>query len=152
MSLSKWGPPIWTFFHTLVEKVKESEFDKERATIIDFIIQICKTLPCPTCSAHSSEILNKVNFATIKTKQDLKNIIFLFHNIVNKSKNKPLFNYSDLDTAYANSNVINSYNRFISVYQTRGNLRLLSDTFQRTIIISKLKTWIETHINSFNRQ
>jgi len=150
MSLSKWGPPIWTFFHVLSEKLKEDCFDSEKSNILNFIVQICKTLPCPTCSAHASDILRRLQFENIRNKQDLKNVVFLFHNIVNKNKNKTLFNYTDLDTQYAPYKLLDTYNNFISVYQTRGNLSLLSDSFQRTQIIGKLKTWIQTHINSFD--
>lgn len=151
MSLSTWGPPIWTFFHTLAARVKESEFERVKSRLIDFIVQVCRNLPCPTCSAHSGDILRKVNFANIKSKQDFKNIIFLFHNIVNKSKQKPLFNYSLLDSTYDKTNLIDSYNKFVSVYQTRGNLRAISDNFHRSHIVAKLKLWIETNINSFER-
>lgn len=151
MPISTWGPPVWKFFHTLAEKVKDSEFDNIKLTLFMFIKQICKSLPCPTCSAHATDILQKINFESVKTKQDFKNVLFLFHNTVNKTKQKPLFNYTLLDSTYSDSDLIESYNNFISVYQTRGNFRLLAESFQRNLLINKLKSWIQQNIHYFER-
>jgi hypothetical protein len=76
-----------------------------------------------------------------KTKQDLKNILYIFHNVVNKRKQKPMFHTNNL-SIYKNKNIIHVYNQFILVYNTKGNMKLLTDTFQRQQIISSFKKWL----------
>jgi hypothetical protein len=150
MPISTWGPPTWIFLHTFAEKIKDdAEFRLVKQDIWNFIVQICKNLPCPTCSAHSSNILKKVNVEMIKSKQDLKNVLFLFHNAVNQSKGKPAFQLSDLDESYKSNKLIETYNNFINIFQTKGNMSLLTDSFQRKILVAKLKSWIQTNYKFF---
>ena len=147
---STWGPPTWTFLHTLAEKVKEGSYNEIRNNLILFIIRICKNLPCPYCSQHATQILSRANFGNIKTKQDLKNVLYMMHNAVNRSKNKPIFEHSNLDSVYAKKNLIATYNSFINVFQTRGNMALLTDSLHRRLLTSDLKVWVQANISKFN--
>jgi len=149
MSPNQWGPPTWMLFHCLAEKIKEEKFSIVAPQLIFFIKKICTNLPCPDCSMHATSFLSKVNFNYIKTKSDLKNLIYAFHNIVNRRKNKPLFNVSNL-TNYSNVNLINAYNNFISIYNTRGNMKLLADSFQRKMIVTELRKWFMANISNFD--
>ena len=150
MSISRWGPPIWIFLHTLAEKIKnETDFMTIKADLIYFLTQICKNLPCPTCSAHSSLLLKQLNFQTVNSKDDFKNILFLLHNAVNKSKKKPAFNISELSLQYENNKLFDTYNNFIAVFQTKGNMNLLTDSFQRKILINRLNTWLKLNFAKF---
>jgi hypothetical protein len=76
-------------------------------------------------------------------------MICLFHNIVNKRKNKPIFNNENLGALYSNNNIINVYNNFVAVYQTHGNMQLLADSFQRKLILVGFKKWIMTNFTNF---
>ena len=150
MSPNEWGPPIWTFFHTLAEKIHEDAYAELMPQLVAYIKKICVYLPCPDCSQHAGQFLAKVNFSTIKTKNDFKNIMFIFHNMVNHRNKKPQFNIADL-SKYANGgNIIDAYNNFITVFQTNGNMKLLADSFQRKRLISEFKKWLIANIKHFS--
>lgn len=149
MSPNKWGPPTWILFHTLAEKINENIFPTLMPELVLNIKKICTSLPCPECSQHAINFWKKINISGIRNKQDLKNMICLFHNIVNKRKNKPLFNNENLAALYSNNNIINVYNNFVAVYQTHGNMQLLADSFQRKLILVGFKKWIMTNFNNF---
>jgi hypothetical protein len=147
----KWGEPIWFLFHTLAEKVKEEYFLQIRQELINIIVSICSNLPCPKCTAHATQYLQKVNFNSIQTKSDFKKLLFLFHNEVNKNKNLPLFPYNDLDDKYSKANTKNIIQYFISEYsKTDFNVTMLSENMQRGMIIDKLKKWFIDNINYFD--
>jgi hypothetical protein len=149
MSPNQWGPPTWIFLHTLAEKIKEESFVSMRNSLIHNIIQICNFLPCPDCAQHAKEFWKKVNFATIKTKADLKNVLFVFHNAVNRRKKQLLFKYESLEY-YKSRNVIETYNKFASNFNTHGNMNLITDSFHRTRLLSQLKRWITINIYHFD--
>jgi len=149
MSPNQWGPPTWTLFHTLAEKMNEEAFPVLMPQFIFFLKRICSVLPCPECSQHSTQFWKNINVAGIKTKTDLKNMLFLFHNIVNKRKGKPLFINDALSDLYKDQNIINVFNQFVSVYQTKGNMQLLADSFQRKLLLVPFKQWIMSNIQNF---
>jgi hypothetical protein len=136
-----WGPPIWTFLHTLAEKVNEDEFPKIKLTLFSYIKRICNFLPCPECSSHAYQFLARVNINAIKTKNEFKNMLYIFHNTVNKRKRKQLFNYANINK-YKNYNVGATFNNFISVYHTKGNMNLIAESFQRNLLVKDLKNWL----------
>ena len=86
MSPSAWGPSTWVFMHTLAAKIKDSNFPVIGSSLILLLIQISNNLPCPECAQHAKEFWSKVKTANIKNKTDLINLLFVFHNIVNKRK------------------------------------------------------------------
>ena len=47
-----------------------------------------QNLPCQHCSSHAYALLKNVNVHTIKDKQILKELLFRFHNVINKKLNK----------------------------------------------------------------
>ena len=149
MSPTLWGPNIWSFIHTLVEKIKEDQFNHIGYQTFNIIKQICKNLPCPECSSHATIFLSKINFKFIKTKNDLKSLMYIFHNMVNKNKKKELFNVVNLNI-YKNKNLINSYNNFVSVYHTKGNTKLMADSFARDITLKQVKLFLLNNSKFFN--
>jgi hypothetical protein len=149
MPPEEWGPPVWTLFHCLVEKMREESFPIVGKPLFGFIHKISSFLPCPDCSQHAKSFLAKINISSIKNKNDLKNMIYVFHNAVNKRKNKPLFDYGNVSKLYTNRNLIQVYNNFIRVYQTNGNMNLLTESFQRKLITSNFKKWITQNIRHF---
>jgi len=148
MSPNKWGPPIWYFFHSLSYNIMEDQFNTVGKNILPIIKQICRSLPCQICSNHATIFLNKVNPNQINSKHDLINIIYIFHNYVNKTKNKPIFNVSDL-SMYQNSNIVDAYNNFVNAYQTRGNMKLMAESFSRSNTLKIVKQFITGNAHSF---
>ena len=145
---SVWGPPTWTLLHTLAEKIHEEDFNKLMPQMFILIKRICAYLPCPDCSQHATQFLAKLKPEQMATKIEFKNTLYLFHNMVNARKKKPLFNYGNM-SYYQNLNIINVFNNFISIYNTKGNMKLLTESFQRVLVIKDLKRWLMNNINSF---
>lgn len=143
-----WGPPTWTLLHVLAEKVNEDNFQLLLPPLFNHIKRICSLLPCPECSQHAKQFLEKINIKDIKSKTDLKNIIYIFHNNVNVRKRKPLFIYSQLDK-YKNISIMKAYNSFIVVYNTNGNLKLLTESFHRKFVINDFKKWLTDNLKYF---
>ena len=143
-----WGPPIWTLFHTLSEKINPHLYPLVINSMFGIIVKICKFLPCPECSKDASNFLAKTKSSDYKTNNDFKNMLYLFHNYVNKKKHKPLFNYAYLNK-YSNLNLEFVIKKFIENYNTKGNMKLLSDSFQRTLVIKDFIKWIKIYSPAF---
>ena len=143
-----WGPAVWTLFHTLAEKVTEQAYPFVKVQLFGQIRRICGFLPCPECSADATNFLAKVNINDLKTKVEFRNTFYVFHNMVNSKKRKPLFNYSLL-ASYNNYGLVPVINNFISKYNTKGNMKLLAESFQRKLILSDFKSWVTKTIRAF---
>jgi hypothetical protein len=144
-----WGPAVWILFHTLSERINNNAFQKMLPSLFQNIVRICKFLPCPECSVDASNFLAKIKLTDLKNKSDLKNMFYFFHNWVNAKKKKKLCNFSFL-TVYGRYNLINVVNNFIMKYQTKGNMKLLNESFQRQLIIKDFKNWFTNSFNAFN--
>lgn len=149
MSPSQWGPPTWIFIHTLVAKIKDDQFPAIGQQVISHIIQICMFLPCPECSIHAKQFWANVNTKNIKTKQDLINLIFVFHNSVNKRRGIRPFRYVDLQY-YNTLNLIETFNNFARSFNTNGNMKLLTESFHRGRLLQILRVWLMSNLASFN--
>lgn len=149
MSPSDWGTPTWIFMHTLAEKVHENSFPMIGPKLIDMMRQICHNLPCPECTGHATRFWASVNVASIKTKQDLINLLFVFHNSVNKRKRMAEFKYENLNQ-YSQLKLIQTYNLFSRKFNTNGNMNLINESFHRNLMMLALKRWLMTNIMYFN--
>lgn len=150
MSPNQWGPPTWLFIHTLAEKVKEDSYPIIGTQIIANIIQICANLPCPDCADHSKVFWSKVKISNIKTKQDLINLLFVFHNTINKRKNLTMFKYDDLQY-YKSKNIVNTFNTFSANFNTKGNMKLITESFHRARLVVFLRNWLIGNILHFDQ-
>ena len=136
-----WGPPIWTLFHVLAEKIKEETFHTSFPQLLGFIKKICAYLPCPDCAQHASQFLAKLPPQELSSKEKFKNTFYLFHNVVNVKKKKRLFNYANMDQ-YKNVPLALAFNNFIRVYNTKGNMKLLTESFRRQLVVKEFKMWL----------
>ena len=143
-----WGPAIWTLFHTLAERVSEHAYPVIARQLFSQIVRICKVLPCPECSIDASIFLAKVNIMELKNKTEFKNLFYLFHNYVNAKKRKPLFNYGNMNT-YDRYPLIPVLNNFFAKFNTKGNMKLLNESFQRNLVQKDFKKWIVANIGAF---
>jgi hypothetical protein len=145
-----WGPIIWTFLHTLAEKVYESSYPELADSLFSYIYRICMVLPCPDCSNHAKRFLSNIKKESLRTKEDLRGMLFMFHNAVNRRKNKSHFPKNKLSEMYQPKNIIHAYQDFVHIYgEQSGNIRLLSDSFQRKILLKQLKKWLLQNITHF---
>lgn len=128
----KWGAPTWYFLHTLAFKVKPELYNSNKYEIFQVIKAICNNLPCPICANHATEYMNKINFDSLRTPDDLKNMLFKFHNDVNVRKNVPLFQYEEYIEMYTHCNMRNISQLFISVFQEKSkNIHQIANNMHR---------------------
>ena len=131
-----WGPRIWRFIHTLIEKLK---FDSDASTLFRVLKQIVFNLPCPSCSRHANLFLMK-NQREITNKEELKELFFMFHNFVNAKTGKSKFEYKNVRN-YKDVNVELAFQDFVSVFHTNGNMGLIMESFQRKMALSNIRKW-----------
>jgi hypothetical protein len=143
-----WGPAVWTLFHTLAEKINVNAYPYVFPSLFNIIVKISKYLPCPECANDASIFLAKVKVSELKTKDSLKAMLCVFHNTVNAKKRKPIFHYSNIGI-YGKYNLIKVINNFISHYQTKGNMKLLTESFQRQFVVNDFKNWFQSVIKAF---
>jgi hypothetical protein len=134
--------------HTLAANIIETSFPVIGPNLILVLIQICNNLPCPECAQHAKDFWSRVKTSNIKTKDDLINLLFVFHNTVNKRKQLPLFKYENIQY-YKTKNIVNSYNTFSRNFNTRGNMNLINESFRRNIMLSSLRAWMMLNLSHF---
>lgn len=149
MSPSDWGPPTWIFMHTLAEKVKDTSFPLISQQLIKVMIQICNNLPCPECTVHAKAFWSNVSINNVRTKQDLINLLYVFHNMVNKRKKMPAFKHEDLQN-YKNMKLVQVYNTFTQKFNTNGNMNLINESFHRNLMLTSLRRWLMVNISHFD--
>jgi hypothetical protein len=147
----QWGEPTWFLFHTLAEKVREDIFPQVRMDLLNVIYTICNNLPCPDCANHATEYMNKVNFNTIQTKQQLKDLLFHFHNEVNKRKGYPLFPRSELDEKYSKAVTMKIIQNFMLHFEDKHtSIRMIARDMYRKRVAVELKNWFNKNIYYFS--
>jgi len=146
-----WGPSIWYLFHTLAEKIKPESFPYIHKELLNNIYSISTHLPCPVCSEHAKEYLNGINFNTITNKEELKNMLFTFHNLVNQRKGYPQFTIQELNEKYSNANTVNIIQNFMIHFKDKHRSpKLMADDLQRSRIAIVLQDWFRKNIGAFN--
>jgi hypothetical protein len=79
-----WGRIVWIFFHTFAEKIDATFFEENIDACLNIVVTICQNLPCPVCTVHANMFLRKHRIKQlVKTKDDFKRYLFLFHNHAN---------------------------------------------------------------------
>lgn len=146
-----WGPPTWCFLHTLVEKIKVEHFSIVRLDILKNIYSICSNLPCPECSMHAKNYLNNINFNALKSKEDIKNMLYDFHNDVNGRKGKSLFNRNDLENEYKNNVLTTTFYNFLVKFKDKNaSNRFIHEDLYRSRLSSTLVDWFKKNQQYFN--
>ena len=146
----KWGRPIWTFFHVMAQKVKPEYFNLVIKEFLRFVSLICSTLPCPICSTHATEYMRSINFNNIRTKDDLINLFFTFHNVVNQRKGYPVLQKDQIPN-YESANTVAVLKDFMHAFEDKSrSMKLIADDLARGRIASQLKFWINENIKYFN--
>jgi hypothetical protein len=147
----KWGPPTWYLFHTIAHKVKDDSFIKIRYELLNNIIAICRNLPCPKCSAHATDYMSKINLNSIRTKDDLKMMLFNFHNEVNSRTGAVAFSFFDLNNTYDSAITINIIQNFFLFFRDKTfNVTSIANTMHRERLTIILKDWFIKNINNFD--
>jgi hypothetical protein len=137
-----WGEPTWFFLHTIAEKVKPESFAIVRSDLLKNIYNVCTNLPCPYCAKHAKTHLDSINFSRISSKEELKMMLYTFHNVVNAKKNYPIFPREELDTKYSLANTGKIFTHFIihfnDTYRAPG---MIADDLFRKQLSKTLVEW-----------
>jgi len=142
MSDKSWGRDVWVFLHTIVSKLRSEHFDDHHKTIIDYIFKICSVLPCPECTKHSMEFLQTVHFKNVKSCEDIIEIIYVFHNQVNKNTHKKEFPVESL-SVYKNMDMNRVFVSFSNTYNKRVPPLLMGQSSRRRKLTNELKEYLE---------
>ena len=86
MSNNNWGSSVWIFLHVLAGKINPKAYKLNTAYVFGVVKNICYNLPCPICSKHAINYLNRVSIDSIKDIDQFKIMLYNFHNIVNIKK------------------------------------------------------------------
>ena len=143
-----WGPAVWSLFHTLTSQINPNAYPHVSSSMFSFIFRICKYLPCPECASDATVSLARIDINKYKTKESLQDMLYSFHNWVNKKKRKPIYKYIDMNK-YSNLNLVSVINTFIMNYHTKGNMNMISESFQRQFVLNDFKKWIKRYIHAF---
>jgi len=142
-----WGPAVWAFYHTFIEKIPGSGSGPFVKPLWTFFVRITRALPCPDCAADASNwIARYVKPSDVNCVEDLRRIMFTLHNYVNKKKKKPIFDFHNVIQRYKNANIHVVISNFFKTFNTHGIPTLMTETFHREKLIKDLKGWLQ---NSF---
>lgn len=149
MNKKEWGNAIWYFMHTISYKLKEEHTNKANE-IMNLFYNLCINTPCPYCSEHAKNTLNKLNIKKIVKKEDLIKVLFEFHNIVNKRINKELFTIEEFNDKYKKANTLNIVNYFFIIMNKKiNNEKAMIYTMNRKIIVNKIYNYINNNKECF---
>jgi len=136
-------------FHAMAENLKDDAFDKVSPQLFEWIKRICATLPCPDCSQHAIAFLKTVKPHQIANKNDFRQMLCVFHNLVNRRKHRPAFPPQNLDM-YKTTRVSPAINEFLTHYNTTGNIKLMADAQQRTHTVHQFKKFLISSWGAFD--
>lgn len=146
----KWGRPIWTFFHVIAQKMKPEYFNIVIKDLIRFVLLISGTLPCPICSAHASEYMRSINMNNMRSKDDLIQLFYNFHNVVNQRKGYAVLQKNQIPQ-YETANTVIVIKDFIRAFEDKSRaMKLMADDLSRARISSQFKFWINENIKYFD--
>ena len=147
----RWSHPTWAFFHTFGEKVEESFYNRNRDICLQIIKTICGLLPCPVCRVHATRYMKRINIQQLPTKEHFKNMLFNFHNDVNRRLRKSKFPKGRL-VLYQKRNVIHLIDMMCkeikSYYKT--NMFHMSITSPDFTMLNNIQTSIHKYVRFFS--
>lgn len=144
-----WGKSFWFFFHTISAQLDPVYFEEAKPYLINMISGICGNLPCPHCSSHATEYLQQNPLHLIKTKEELEEYLFTFHNVVNVRKTYDLFPREKLNE-YKTKNILQIFDDFFRLFQASSkNMHFISDTGYRRSLAKLYTNWLSTHLYYF---
>jgi hypothetical protein len=140
MSKRVWGPPTWQLLHCMVVKAKDIMTPTQIEDLKTIIERIVSNLPCPICSGHANAYFKKNHYIRIKTLDQLRHFLFLFHNNVNQRLEKSAITYEEHDLLYQNMNMEIVLRNMLQVYQNMNhtNVTMMLYSFHRNSIINDL--------------
>ena len=148
-----WGPATWYLFHTLAEKIQDDKFLILKNELIMLIKNICSSLPCPDCSIHATHLLSSYrNYHVMRTKDDFKQFLFNFHNIVNGKANNQAFS-TDILNKYQHANLAQIFQYWHAHFIVKSggiSNALLINSIGRGSVKKSVQKFLQTNSHHFN--
>ena len=98
-----WGPPAWTFLHTVTYNYPENPTEDDKRNFYNFFDSLQHVLPCEKCKAHYKQNIKKYDLKNnLGSRQELVKWLIDLHNDINKDNGKPVWSYSEVYNKYQN--------------------------------------------------
>lgn len=120
MNSSYWGPHSWYFLHFVSFHYPINPSNEDKQNYKKFYDSIQNILPCQKCNLHYSQLLKKFPIQ-LNTRLDLIKWVINIHNEVNKSINKKILSFNEIENIYRNQ-----FNYSIKNNESLNNLNFLS--------------------------
>jgi hypothetical protein len=148
MSLEiKLGPPIWVLLHSIVEKVKNDNFNDYKLQLFNLIKKICIFFPSVVSSKNANAYFSNFNPNYINNLTDIRMFLFNYHNFINKKLEKPIFNYYEL-TKYDAVNIPVLQNTIVNLYTKNTYMKLLPNYFNMRETLNEVNNFLFNNIYS----
>lgn len=154
-----WGKAVWTLYHVLSEAIDAQTFEHNhafRTELFELIWEICHSLPCPDCRAHAEiETKQRIQWQTVRTKNDLQWMFHAFHNRVNERTGKRIYNVNSLSLQYKPlvpqfySSVLPSFHREFS--KPVRDIHYQNDNAKRLQVADRVVDWFQKYKELFSR-
>ena len=119
-----------------------------------FVKYTPKAAEKPFSSITSEDLLEamlRMEEKILLQEEELKMMLFDFHNYVNFRKKYATFTVDELREKYARANTRNIISNFVVHFQEKSNNpNLLSTELYRQRVLSQLMEWFQTNIQFFN--
>ena len=109
-----WGPPAWTFLHTVTYNYPENPTEDDKRNYHNFFDSLQHVLPCEKCKDHYKQNIQKYDLdSNLDSREDLVKWLIDLHNNVNKDNGKPVWSYDEVYNKYDNLHNSNMINKVI---------------------------------------
>jgi len=99
MQVNFWGPPGWTFLHTITFNYKPSTENKVK--YLNFFNSLSTVLPCPYCCSSFDTYFKAIPIQEyIDTREGLVYWLYIIHNLVNQKVCKPMPSFKSVLSYY----------------------------------------------------
>lgn len=97
MKPSIWGPPTWTFLHSITLNYPDNPTSEDKIHMKNFIDSLGNVLPCLKCKYNFKLHLkdHPLTEAVLDSKKNLIMWMIDIHNSVNKLTNKKIYSYDE---------------------------------------------------------
>ena len=101
MNPEVWGPPAWTFLHSVTLAYPDNPSDIDKSNYEMFFNSLQPILPCAKCSQNYMKHLQEDPIVNnLDNKKSLVNWLIKVHNKVNKSNDKKELIYNEVMNHY----------------------------------------------------
>jgi hypothetical protein len=93
--------------------------------------------------------MRAINLNNIRSKDDLINLFYNFHNVVNQRKGYAVLQKNQIPN-YENANTVAVIKAFVQAFEDKSrSMKLMADDMARARISSQFKFWINGNIQYF---